>query len=395
MLVKQYITMLKSFRFRLYPSHEQESKIIQTFGAVRFVYNWSLEQKIKAYGTEKITISSYELSNMLPDLKTENEWLKDVNSQSLQQANKRLDSSFTKFFREKKGFPKFKSKKNPVQSFQIPQHYTVDFENNKVKLPKIGIIKAILHRPFVGTLKTATVSMNSVGQFHISILVEDEKDIPEKEPFNHNSTIGIDVGIKHFATFSNGTKIDNPKYLINSSKRLEVLQRRLSRKQKGSENRSKARYDVAKIHNHIANQRTDFLQKLSTQVVSDNQAIALETLNVCGMIKNHCLARSISDASWSEFFRMIEYRSEWYGKTVIHIGRFEPSSKICNVCGTINKSLTLSDRIWTCDNCNTPHDRDINAAKNIKNFAIQDQNLISILSPSERREEPVRGVNNG
>ena len=379
----------------MYPNHEQEAKIIQTFGAVRFVYNWSLEQKIKAYETKNIMVSRFELNNILPDLKDENEWLKDVNAQTLQQANKRLDSAFTKFFREKKGFPKFKSRKNPVQSFQIPQHYTVDFENSKVKLPKIGWIKAVLHREFVGTLKTATVSLNATRQFHISILVDDGKDKLKKEPFTHSSTIGIDVGIKHFATFSDGTKVDNPKHLINSSKRLEVLQRRLSRKHKGSNNRNKARHDVAKINNHIANQRKDFLHKLSSKIVSENQAIAVETLNVSGMVKNHCLARAISDASWSEFFRMVEYKCEWYGKTVIHIGRFEPSSKICNVCGTVNRTLTLSDRNWTCNNCNTPHDRDINASINIKNFALQDQNLISILSPSERRAEPVRGANNG
>lgn len=395
MLVKQCSTMLKSFKYRMYPNQEQEAKIIQTFGAVRFVYNWSLEQKIKAYETENITVSRFELNNMLPDLKTENEWLKDVNSQSLQEANKRLDSAFTKFFREKKGFPKFKSRKNPVQSFQIPQNYEVDFKTNKIKLPKIGWIKVILHRVFVGTLKTATVSLNTTGQFHISIVVDDGKDVPEKEQFDYNSTLGIDVGIKHFATFSDGTKIDNPKHLINSNKRLEVLQRRLSKKQKGSKNRNKARHNIAKIHNHIANQRQDFLQKLSSKVVSENQAIAVETLNIGGMMKNHCLARAIADASWSEFFRMGEYKAEWYGKTVIHIGRFEPSSKICNVCGTINNSLKLSDREWKCNKCNTVHDRDINASINIKNFALQPQNLISISSPAERRVGPVGGANNG
>ena len=177
-------------------------------------------------------------------------------------------------------------------------------------------------------------------------------------------------------------------------KRLQVLQRRISRKQKGSSNRNKARHDVAKLHNHIANQRKDFLHKQSSKIISENQAIAVETLNVSGMIKNHCLAQAISDVSWSEFFRMLEYKSEWYGKTLIHIGRFEPSSKICSVCGNINNTLTLSDREWKCGGCNTVHDRDINAAKNIKKFALRDQNLISISSPAGRREEPVRGANN-
>jgi putative transposase len=379
----------------MYPDDAQREMFLQHFGACRFVYNWSLEQKIKAYGTDKTTISCFDLNAMLPDLKKEFEWLKDVNSQSLQQAQKRLDSAFKRFFREKHGFPKFKSKKNPIQSFQVPQNYKVDFDNNQVKLPKIGLVKTTLHRRFAGILKIATVSMTTTGKFFISILVEDGKEIPKKEPFGYDSTIGLDVGIKDFVTMSDGIKIDNPKFLRDSIKRLEALQRRLSKTKKGSKNRDKARQKVALQHEKVANQRKDFLHKTSSKIVSDNQAIAIETLNVAGMMKNHCLAQAISDVSWSEFFRQLEYKCEWYGKTLLRIGQFEPSSKICNVCGSINHDLKLSDREWTCAGCGTLHDRDVNASINIKKFALQAQNLIGVIAPGGTGVEPVGDVING
>jgi len=377
--------MLTAYKYRIYPDEEQRELFLKHFGACRFIYNWSLEQKIKVYEIDKTTLSCYDLNDMLPDLKQEFKWLKEVNAQSLQQTNKNLDSAFKRFFREKKGFPKFKSRKNPVQSFNIPQNCKVDFDNNRVKLPKIGWIKTKLSRSFDGILKTATVSMTTTGKFFISILVEDGKEIPEKEPFSYDTTIGIDVGISNFATMSDGTKIDNPKLLRNSIQRLNVLQKRMSKTKKGSKNRDKARQKVALQYEKIANQRKDFLHKLTTSLVRDNQAIAVETLNVVGMMKNHHLAQAIGDASWSEFFRQLDYKSEWYGKTLLRIGRFEPSSKICNVCGSINHDLKLSDREWTCAVCGTLHDRDVNASINIKKFALQDQNLIGVVAPGGHR----------
>jgi putative transposase len=387
--------MLIAYKYRLYPDEEQREMFLKHIGACRFVYNLSLEQKIKTYETDKTTLSCYDLNAMLPDLKKEFEWLKEINSQSLQQTNRNLDSAFTRFFREKKGFPKFKSRKNPVQTFGIPQNYIVDFDTNRIKLPKIGWIKTTLSRSFEGTLKTATVSMTTTGKFFISILVEDGKETPEKESFGYDSTIGLDVGIKDFVTMSDGTKVDNPKFLKSSIQRLKVLQRRVSRKKKGSNNRDKARQDVALQHEMITNQRKDFLHKLTTKLVRENQAIAVETLNVAGMMKNHHLAQAIGDVSWSEFFRQLEYKCEWYGKTLLRIGRFEPSSKICNVCGSINRDLKLSDREWTCVNCGSLHDRDENAAINIKKFALQDQNLIGVVAPGGTGVEPVGDVING
>lgn len=381
--------MLKTYKYRIYPTEDQAVLIEKHIGSCRFIYNWALTEKIRIYQETGNSISQFDLNEKITLLKREYEWLFEVNSQSLQGMTRNLESAFTRFFREKEGFPKFKSKKNPIQSFPIPQHYVVNFESNGIKLPKIGVVKAVLHRKFEGILKVATVSKSSNGKYFISILVEDSLELPEKQIFSEKTTIGIDVGIKDFATLSDGTVIPNPRHLRNSSKRLEVLQRRMSKKKKGSNNRDKARQDTAKLHNHIANQRNDFQHKLSHKLISENQAIALETLNVNGMMKNHCLAQAIFDASWSNFMEKITYKAEWYGKTILRIGKFEPSSKLCNICGHHNASLTLSNRDWICPKCNTLHDRDHNAAINIKKFALQKQNLIGIPAPVERREELV------
>ena len=227
-------------------------------------------------------------------------------------------------------------------------------------------------------MKTATVSRTCKGNYYISILVEDGKELPVKEALTESTTIGVDVGIKDFAILSNGVKVENPKYLKNSLQRLKVLQKRLSRKQKGSKNRTKAKQRLAVIHDKITNQRNDFQNKLSFTLVSENQAVALETLNVKGMVKNHHLAQAINDSAWSSFVTKLEYKAEWFGKTVLRIGQFEPSSKLCSVCGYHNKELQLKDREWQCPDCKTKHDRDINAAINIKKFALIDQNLIGL-----------------
>lgn len=380
--------MLKSYKFRLYPNKSQEELIRKHIGCCRFVYNHSLAEKIKAYEEEKKSLSHYDLNKLIPNMKKEFEWLKEVNSQSLQQENNHLDNAFKRFFREKKGFPNFKSKKNPKSSFSVPQSCEVNFKSGRISLPKLGEVKSKLHRTFNGKIKNATVSTTSTGKYFISILVEDRKKIPKKRRFNSNSTVGIDVGITHFATLSNGEKIENPKYLKKSIDRLKVLQKRASKKQKGSANRKKANLKVSLLHERIANQRSDFLHKFTHKIVSENQAVAIENLNIKGMMQNHCLAQAISDAGWSECFRQLEYKTEWTGKTLLQIGRFDKSSKICSCCGTINNSLTLGDRFWTCANCKTEHDRDWNASINIKKFALQKQNMIGN-APKELREVPL------
>ena len=370
--------MLTSYKFRLYPNNEQKTLIHKHIGACRFIYNWALNLKIQTYEQTGKAISRFQLNKTITTLKKEFSWLKEINSQSLQGATLNLERAFTNFFRKKASFPKFKTKKHPRQSFQIPQHYKVDWENNKVFLPKIGWVKAKLHRKFEGEMRTATISKTPTGKYFISIIVEDGKPIPNKQPFDEKTTIGIDLGITHFCILSNGEKIDNPKHLKKSLQRLKVLQKRLSRKQKGSKNREKARLKLAKLHEKIVNQRNDFQHKLSFKLIGENQAIALEDLNVKGMVKNHNLAQSILDVAWSSFVSKLMYKAEKFGKTIIKIGRFEPSSKICSVCGYYNGNLDLKNRVWKCPVCNTEHDRDVNAAVNIKKFALNKQNLIGL-----------------
>jgi putative transposase len=370
--------MLKAFKYRLYPTKKQANQFNQHIGSCRFVYNWALDTKIKTYEQTGKSVSRYDLNKMMPALKEQYEWLSEVNSQALQGMTVQVESAFKRFFREKEGFPKFKSKKNPMQSFPVPQHYVVDFENGTIKFPKIGNVKAVLHRTFEGTPKTATISRTPTRKYFISIFVDNGKEIPVKQVFDELTTIGVDVGIKDFAITSTGEKVENPKFLKNSLNRLKCLQKRVSTKVKGSKNRDKARRQLSKLHEIITNQRNDFQNKISFKLISENQAIALETLNVKGMIKNHCLAQAIGDVAWSSFVTKLEYKAEWFGKTVLRIGRFEPSSKTCSVCGATNNALTLKDRKWECVECKTIHDRDINAAINIKKFALIAQNLIGI-----------------
>ncbi|WP_135610191.1 IS200/IS605 family element RNA-guided endonuclease TnpB [Methanococcoides sp. AM1] len=360
--------MLKAYKYRIYPNKNQKEIFDKHFGACRFIYNWGLNHKLVTYEKDKRSLSEFDINNMIPGLKKIHVWLNEVNSQSLQRSIGNMDSAFKKFFKEKTGFPKFKSRKNPVQSFQIPQHYTVNFDNNMIKLPKIKEpIKARLHRMFDGKMKIATVSKTTTGKYYISILVENGQEVPKKVDIDN--VMGIDVGLNHFAILSNGEKIDNEKYLKMSIQYLQVLQQRLSRKQKGSNNWNKQKLQVAKLHEKIVNQRNDFQHKLSLRLISENQAIAIESLNIKGMVKNHCLAQAISDVSWGSFIEKLQYKADWYGKTVIQIGQFEPSSKLCHVCGYKNIGLKLHHRKWTCSDCNTVHDRDINAAINIKNIA--------------------------
>lgn len=366
--------MLQSYKYRLYPNVIQKESIEKHIGACRFVYNLFLEKKINHYTEHGKALPCFALNKMLPALKIEFPFLQEVHSQPLQMASRNLDNAFTKFFKEKKGFPKFKSKKNPIQSFQYPQGVKLNWESGNLYLPKVGTVKCKLHRFFEGDIKTCTISRTSTGKYFVSILV-DNKELPhESQPFNLETTIGVDVGLTHFATMSDGTKVDNPRILKKSSAKLKKLQQSVSRKVKGSNNYKKAKLKVAKCHETIANQRSDFLHKFSFTLVSENQAIAIEDLNVSGMIKNRHLSKHIADASWYEFRSQLEYKCKKYGKHLLTIGRFDPSSKICNQCGYHNKVLTLKERSWVCPDCGSELDRDVNAAINIKRFALMKQN---------------------
>jgi len=365
----------KSHRYRIFPNKKQQELLEKHFSSVRFVYNWGLEKKIKAYQKSKKRISCFDLINELVKLKKKKDfqWLNEVNSQSLQMSLRNLDNAFTSFFRKHNKFPRFKSKKNNKNSFQVPQHLKL---NNKLTIPKIPDIKIKLSRPIEGKIKTATISKTLTNKYFIVILVEENKQLPKKPKITEKTTIGIDLGIKHFATISDGRKIENPKYLKQSEAKLKRYQRWLSREKRESNNRIKQRLKVALIQEKITNQRSDFIHKLTYQLTHENQvsSIAIEDLAIKNMVKNHYLAKAIADASWHEFRRQLGYKCDWYGKNLLIIGRFEPSSKICS-CGYVNQELKLSDRKWTCPRCKTEHDRDILASQNIKRFALIPQGL--------------------
>ena len=351
------------------------------FGCVRFVYNFGLAEKVKAYQLTGKSPTRYELDKRLTTLKKELPWLTEVASQPLQQAIIHLERAFTKFFKEKKGFPKFHSK-HTHNSAAYPQGVSVDFEANRVTVPKLGKVKARLSRTFEGKVRTCTVGRNAAGQYHISVLVEVENQDVTPALETIDTAVGVDLGIKHFAVLSTGAKIDNPRHLNNALARLKVLSRRHSKKKKGGSNREKARQKLARAHQRVTDCRNDFLHKESTKLIQAFDTICLETLNVAGMVRNHKLARHISDASWGRFGEFLEYKAGWNGKHVRRIGRFEPSSKLCT-CGTINRALTLKDRTWTCSACGETHDRDLLAAQNIKRFAFINQGRIL---PAELRE---------
>ena len=366
--------MLKSYKYRIYPNSTQRVLIHKTFGCVRYIYNWGLEQKVKVYKQENKKLTCFDLSNLMVSLKKENEWLSEVSAQALQMSLRNLDCAFTKFFREKKGFPKFKSKHFSKKSFHNPQNTFVNFDKNKIKIQKLGWIKTKIDREFNGKIKTSTISINSSGQYFVSILVDDHKELPNKPVITENTSIGIDLGIKDFLITSDEEKVGNPKPLSKKLRQLKILQRRVSRKKKGGRNRKKAVKRLSRCHLEVSNIRKDFQHKLSTRLISENQTICLETLDVVEMLKNKRLARLISDVGWGNFVKFLEYKADWKGANILKIGRYEPSSKTCHVCGTIKNDLSLQDREWTCDNCKTVHDRDFNAAKNIKNMGLQKQN---------------------
>jgi putative transposase len=368
--------MFRAYKYRISPTNSQKELIAKHIGSSRFVYNLALETKNTAYLGSKHNFSPFDLIKQLPDLKKECEWLKEVNSQSLQQSIQNMDIAFKRFFKGS-GFPKFKSKHKGSQSFSVPQSVKVEYD--RLIIPKFGKrgIKINVHREIKGTIKSATISRTSTGKYFASILVDTHIEKPVKAPIKKETTVGVDLGIKTFLVTSNGLEIKNPKNLRKAQDKLKYVQRKYS-KNKGK--RTKQR--LALLHEKVVNKRKDFLHKTSTKLIRENQTIALEDLNVAGMVKNHNLAQAISDVSWSTFVTMLEYKADWYGKNILRIGRFAPSSKTCSCCGYINKELTLKDREWTCPKCNSVLDRDVNAAINIKSFALK-----NILSGTDRKNQ--------
>ncbi len=361
----------KAYNFRIYPTKSQTIKLANYFGQARFVYNFFLSKRIEFYAThkgkKKQGLNYFDTAKMLTELKKQPEtiWLQESNAQVLQQALRHLDVAYNNFFNKHMHFPKFK-KKRAKQSFAVPQSFKFDSKNRWLIIPKITPLKIVNHREVEGIIKHITIKKNPSGKYFASFTCEIEKTVKPKKT---GGKIGIDLGLKSFLVTSEGAGagVEPPKFLRKSEKKLKRFQQLLSRKVKGSNRRNKARIKVARIHEKISNQRNDFLHKLSHRLVSKNQAISAEKLNVKGIMANHHLAKSVSDVGWGEFIRQIRYKSEWNGVHFGQIDIFFPSSKRCFHCGWINETLSLKDREWVCQ-CGQTIDRDFNAAQNILLF---------------------------
>jgi len=357
---------MKTFKYRIYPDNNTISMLNIWFGQTRFVWNYYLNQRTVTYKETGKGLSYNDNAKDLTQLKKQDEysWLKECPSQALQQQLKYLDSAFKDFFSRGKGYPRFKKKGITTDTLHFPQGFKI--EGSYLTIPKIKKpIKIKLHREVQGKITSIKITKNKANQFYISVLT-DYKPTPKP---TLKKEVGLDVGLKDFVITSNGEKYKMPHFINSGAFKLKKLQRRLSKKAKGSKNREKARLKVAKYQIHIANQRKDFLHKVSTKLINENQVIAVETLTVKGMIRNKKLSKHIANASWGEFLTLLKYKAQWYGRTIKELDKFFPSSKMCNNCGYIKEDLKLSDRIITCKSCGAVYDRDINAAKNILTFA--------------------------
>lgn len=357
-----------SYKCRIYPNKKQEEFLANQFGGSRFVYNYFLNNRKVEYLNNKKNLNYHDDAKTLTNLKEEDgyKWLNNINAQSLQQSLRNLEVAYQRFFKKVSAFPKFHSKKNK-QSFRIPQHFSI--KENKLYIPKLKSgIEIVCDRPLPIKQFNCTISKTSSGKYYASFSCEE--DILPLKPTDKN--VGIDLGIKSLVICSDNKTFENKNFYRKSENKLKYLQRQLSKKQKGSSNRNKSRIKVAKLHEKISNQRSNYLHNITKSLINENQIIIAESLSVKNMIKNHCLAKSIQDASWRELVRQLSYKAEWYGRTFYQIDRLFPSSKTCNNCQFVLDKLDLSVRSWSCPKCKTVLDRDLNAAKNILDKGLKD-----------------------
>lgn len=358
--------MLTATRLRLYPNTNQRQSLAKQFGCARWVWNEALAETQRLYRETGKGLGYESMCLRLPKLKVAHDWLCEATAQALQQSLRNLSRAFVNFFEKRGRYPRFKTK-HGEQSIQFPQ--SVWFEGNRIKVPKTGMVKCVVHRKIIGTIRTVTISKTACGHYYASVLIEDGHDMPSISAVG--PVVGVDVGLASFAVTSNGQQFSNPRHLRKAEKNLKRKQQKLARKVKGSNSRNKARRLVARVHERVANARKDFLHKVSRKLVNENQVLAVEDLCVKAMVRNPNLAKSISDAGWGMFSRFVEYKAARDGKLFIETNRWFPSSKACHVCGMIHDGMDLSVRRWACKGCGTAHDRDENAACNIRDEAMR------------------------